>query len=38
MKNKVLVNIKIPEIDQDFDIYLPLNKTIESIIVLLEKQ
>lgn len=37
MKNKVLVNIRIPEIDRDFDIYLPLNKTIESIIVLLDK-
>ena len=37
MKNKVLVNISIPEIDQEFDIYLPLNKKISTILVLLDK-
>ncbi len=37
MKNKVLVNINIPEIDQDFDLYIPLNKTVNTIIDLLEK-
>ena len=37
MKNKVLVNINIPEIDKDYDVYLPINKKIGNIIDLLNK-
>ncbi len=37
MKNKVLVSISIPEIDQKFDVYLPINKKIGNIINLLNK-
>lgn len=37
MKNKVLVNLLIPEIDAQFDIYLPLNKQIGNVIELLNK-
>ncbi len=37
MKNKVLVNLIVPEIDRNFDLYLPINKKIGNIINLLNK-
>jgi len=37
MKNKILVNISIPEIDKNYDMYLPLNKKVSTIIRLIEK-
>jgi len=37
MKNKVLVDIYIPQIDENYNIYLPLNKNIANIIYLLCK-
>ena len=37
MKNKILVNISIPEIDKNYDMYLPLNKKVSTIIRLVEK-
>ncbi len=37
MKNKILVNINVPELDKKYDMYLPLNKKISAIIRLLEK-
>lgn len=37
MKNKVLVELIIPEIESSFDVYLPINKRIGSIITLLNK-
>lgn len=37
MDNKVLVSLNIPEIDKDYDIYLPVNKKIGNIICLLNK-
>ena len=37
MKNKILVNINIPEIDKKYDMYLPLNKKVSTIIRLIEK-
>lgn len=37
MKNKVLVNINIPEIDLEFDMYLPLNKKISTVLILIDK-
>lgn len=37
MKNKILVNISIPEIDKKYDMYLPLNKKVSTIIRLVEK-
>ena len=37
MKNKVLVNLMVPEIDRNFDVYLPINKKIGNIINLLNK-
>lgn len=37
MKNKVLVKLLLPDIDAEYDIYFPLNKTVGNIIVLLSK-
>ena len=37
MNNKVLVELIVPEIDRIFDIYLPINKKIGNIIILLNK-
>jgi beta-galactosidase beta subunit len=37
MKNKVIVKILVPEIDESYDVYLPINKKIGNIIELLNK-
>ncbi len=37
MKNKVLVKLIIPEIDQEYDVVLPINKKIGNIINLLNE-
>lgn len=37
MKNKVLVELVIPEIESKFDVFLPINKRVGSIITLLNK-
>ncbi|MCI8588616.1 MAG: hypothetical protein HFG40_03085 [Bacilli bacterium] len=37
MNNKVLVRLVVPEIDNIYDIYLPINKKIGNIILLLNK-
>lgn len=37
MNNKVLVKLVVPEIDSIYDIYLPVNKKIGNIIILLNK-
>lgn len=37
MNNKVLVNLKVPEIDKSFDLFLPANKKIGNIILLINK-
>lgn len=37
MKNKVLVKLIVPEIDQEYDVYLPINKKIGNIINLLNE-
>lgn len=37
MKNKVIVKISVPEIDMDYDVYLPINLKIGNIINLLNK-
>lgn len=35
MKNKVLVEVLVPNIEQKYDVYLPVNKRIGNIIILL---
>lgn len=37
MNNKVLVELILPELDRKFDVYLPINKKIGNIIILLNK-
>lgn len=37
MDTKVITNINVPEIDLSFDVYLPVNKKIGNIIILLNK-
>ena len=37
MKNKILVEVKVPEIDETYSVYLPINKKMGNIIVLLNK-
>ena len=37
MKNKVLVEIEVPEIDENYSVYLPANKKMGNIIILLNK-
>ena len=35
MKNKVLVKISVPEINECYDVYLPVNRTIGNVISLI---
>jgi len=37
MKNKVLIELVVPEIDKRFMLFIPINKKIGNIIVLLNK-
>ena len=37
MKNKVLVHIFVPEIGEEYDLYIPINKKIGNILVLINK-
>lgn len=37
MKNKVFVQLIVPEIDKTFDVYLPVNKKMGDIIILLNQ-
>jgi hypothetical protein len=37
MDNKVLIKLIVPEIDQNYDLYLPINKKIGSIVKLLNQ-
>jgi len=37
MDNKVLVKLVVPELDNEYDVYLPVNKRIGNILVLLNK-
>ncbi len=37
MKNKVLVELIVPEIEKSYDIYIPVSKKIGSVIKLLNK-
>ena len=37
IKNKVYIKLKVPEIDKEYDLYLPVNKKIGNIINLLNE-
>lgn len=37
MKNKVLVELIVPDLDQKYDVYLPVNKKVGNVIILLNR-
>ena len=37
MEYKVLIRLYIPEIEQNYEIYIPINKTISQVLVMLNK-
>lgn len=37
MKNKILIKLVVPEIDEEYDIFIPINKRIGNIILLTNK-
>ena len=37
IKNKVFIKLRVPEIDKEYDLYLPVNKKIGNIIILLNE-
>lgn len=37
MKNKILIELVVPELEETYNIYIPINKTVGSIINLLAK-
>lgn len=37
MKNKILIELIIPDIDEKFNLFIPINKRVGNIIVLLNK-
>lgn len=37
MKNKVLVQLVVPDIEESYDIYIPINRKIGNVIALLSK-
>lgn len=37
MKNKVLIELIIPDIDEKFNLFIPINKRVGNVIVLLNK-
>ena len=37
MDNKVLVNLSVPEVGKTYDLYLPVNRKVGNIIILLNK-
>lgn len=37
MKNKILIELIVPEVDEKFNLFIPINKRIGNIIVLLNK-
>lgn len=37
MKNKVLVELIVPELEEKYDVYIPVNKKIGNVVLLLTK-
>ncbi len=37
MKNKVLIELIVPDLDEKYDLYIPINKKVGNILVLLNK-
>lgn len=37
MKNKILIELIVPEIDEKYNLYIPINKKIGNVVILLSK-
>ena len=37
MEYKVLIRLYVPEIEQNYEVYIPINKTLSQVLVLLNK-
>ena len=37
MEYKVLIKLYVPEIEQSYEVYIPINKTISQVLILLNK-
>ncbi len=37
MEYKVLIKLYVPEIEQSFEMYIPINKTVSQVVILLNK-
>lgn len=37
MKNKVLINLYVPSLDEEYNIYIPINETINKVLELIVK-
>lgn len=37
MKNKILIELIVPDIDETYNVYIPINKKIGNVIILLAK-
>ena len=37
MKNKILIELIVPEVDEKYNIYIPINKKVGNVVVLLSK-
>ena len=37
MDYKVLIRLYVPEIEQNYEVYIPINKTISQVLILLNK-
>lgn len=37
MKNKILIELIVPDIDEKYNLYIPINKRVGNVIVLLNK-
>lgn len=37
MKNKILIKLSVPEIDEEYDIFIPVSKRIGNVILLINK-
>lgn len=37
MKNKILIELIVPEMDEKYNLYIPINKKVGNVVVLLDK-
>lgn len=37
MKNKILIELIVPEVDEKYNLYIPINKKVGNVVILLSK-